>query len=239
MLFLDRAFCRAALLAVFCVAIPSAEAQVWNLNSDFGSGMNSAGSPWVIGEYSGGVVTPYQYNDTGSISSGNASTTFDLWGDAQQTSDLTGGFVWKNTGSTQAYDILPGTVSLESDNGTPSVTWVAPTSGYYDVQTAIGGSTSADAFGTGNKNALSSVFLEGNTALSGTADLATNTESWSLTDVYLAQGTDLTLYVPQNYGSGNTDAASFNIQAVPEPFTMVLGIAGVGLAVRRRARRTA
>jgi hypothetical protein len=75
---------------------------------------------------------------------------------------------------------------------------------------------------------VASIYLnsEGNTGLWYSANT-----SWTSTAPYV--GEDISVeYLLTSGNQLDVDAAS--LQAVPEPFTMTLGIAGVGLAVRRR-----
>jgi hypothetical protein len=190
----------------------------WDLAGDWNPPANPNGT-WSYGQISGagGAFTPLPW-----IPVSGSPVADGIYG-AGNPSAPTGGFVFKNTGLVPAYGTAPGQVSLESDNGSAAVQWTAPATGKYDLSVAIGGTTAADSFGTGNAFAqFAGLDINGNVLTPNS--FVNNIKSWDINNVSLIAGETIDAYVlnPGYSGSGNTQTA-FTVTAVPEPSTYLAG----------------
>jgi hypothetical protein len=98
----------AAISLVLLAFNANVQADTFDLATDFFSA-NQVGSPWELGYYDANGNFSQFTNFNGSNAWSGGSTD-----------------IWLNTGSTAAYGILPGNISLHADNGTPVARFVAP-----------------------------------------------------------------------------------------------------------------
>ena len=203
-----------AAIALIAMSVVSTFGQTWDLSGDW-SWPNNPNGPWLYGQIVSGTFVPL------------SPTAANQYGDYT----TTGAFIYKNTVSYLAYGIDPNHVSLECDFGTPALEWVTPVSGFYLLNVNIGGTRSVDGGGSGNAHAASSVLSLNWVDQTGSYDSSGNIISWNLSGFYLNAGDILETYIPENYGSGNTQTQITITSIAPAPEPSVVVLSGLGLAV--------
>ena len=199
----------------------TAGAQTWNLTNDFSPPSNPNGA-WSYAEYAGGTFENLTWQPTAGVYA---------VGPVLQD----GAFIYKNTTGSPAYGIDPGQISLESDWGTAVARWTAPTTGIYDINVAIGGTTATEGGGYGNNFAQYGGLNIGLVSQADTS-FTNNVKTWTLTDVHLTGGQTVDAFVANpGYANGGNTQTSFTVAAVPEPAQFaVVGFGILGLLIRRR-----
>lgn len=198
----------------------SAQATTWNLAGDFSASTNPNGA-WTYGYEQSFNSTIITYSNP-------------AWNDP--TNNYLGTpALWKNTGSTTAYGVAPGEVSLHpGSHGEFSIArWTSSITGYVDL---------TGYFGAGDIHPMSYYITKnsGLTLFSDPNDI--NTKSFSLsTLVGIGDTIDFMVGVGPHgdYYYGNTPVSA-NIAPVPEPGTMVLlgmGVFGVAVYGKRRKNK--
>ncbi len=186
-----------------------AQAQSWSLSGDW-NGISNPNGPWNYGSLTGSTYA--------SLGAGNG-----FYGTNP------GVFIYKNEGVANV-GIDPGQVSLESNYGTPDVRFIAPITGLYVLDLAVGGTTSYEDTGYGNFNADRAGLLVNGVSIPDTGS-GGNVYSWDLTEPLVA-GNTVDVYVGGNYGGGDTQTI-FTV-SVPEPTSMGLAAGAFSLLLVRR-----
>jgi hypothetical protein len=208
-----------ALIALAFTLLPEATAlgQTYSLSGDW-NGVANPNGVWSYGYLTGGTFTSFGTGN-GAYATDNGYLAF-----------------YKNTGTSAAYGIDPGQVSLEADGGTPDARFIAPISGNYQLVLDIGGTTADEGGGYGNADAANGRLLVDGSLVAGSYDSASNIMSWNLNES-LSAGAIVDAYVGAGYGAGNTQTV-FQI-SVPEPASLsLLMMCGIGLLGRRRHGQT-
>jgi hypothetical protein len=205
----------------------AAQATTWDLTSQYqAAAANGVNGAWSYGEISGG--------NGGTFSSlGWTPVVSPLAAGIYGTGN--GAFVYQNTASFAAYGIAPGQVTLESDLGNAAVQWTAPSTGVYDIVAAIGGTTATEWNGYGNNFAqFAGLNING---VSQGSSLVNNVKNWDITDVSLAAGQTIDVYVLNpGYANGGNTQTELAITSVPDGGMTIslLGGALAGLGALRR-----
>jgi len=227
----------AAIVMLFLIAAPMAQAASWNLADDY-STANTAGSAWTFGWESsvGGTFTQYDYFYT----NGNNSLQ---WIDSSISSGYSIPAVWKNTSTdyTTIDGVAYGQVSLHpGESGQFSVVkWTASSAGTYTV---------SYSFGAGDAGSMSYYIVIDGVVYQYWLDDA-SIESGTIT-LILAVGDTIEFIVGANINDGyyflygNTPltvtitGSDPEAEAVPEPAAMLLlGFGLAGLAAARKIFR--
>lgn len=143
-----------------------------------------------------------------------------------------GSNIWKNVSSSTGYGVGAGEVSLHpgSNGALAVIRWTAPTSGTI---------TASGFFGSGDLGSMSYYISVNGTTTSQWINDA-KTENFSFSQVVSAgDKIDFIVGVGSNgWGWGNTPLSLTITQAVPEPETYALMMAGLGLigAIARRRK---
>ncbi len=148
-------------------------------------------------------------------------------------------FIYKRDAAGTDYGIESGEVSLESDWGSASVRWTAPTDGVYTFKIDVGGSTASGPGGYGNNFAqYAGVRINGVDEASGA--FVNNVRGWNFSVNLTAGSTVDTFVLNPGFASGGNTQTKILVTAVPEPASALLLALGIGgLALRRQRRRTA
>lgn len=145
-----------------------------------------------------------------------------------------GANIWKNLGSSTAYGVASGDVSLHpgSSGAFAVIRWTAPTSGTI---------TASGFFGSGDLGSMS-YYISVNGATTSQWINDAKTENFSFSQVVNA-GDKIDFIVgvgASGWGWGNTPLSLTITQAVPEPESYALMMAGLGLiGVIARRRKSA
>jgi len=189
----------------------------WNLAADWDANVNHANpnGAWSYGQMVGGAFSTQPWSP---VVADNTPGYYGVAGNY-----AAGAFVYQVTSAWATYGVNPGQVSIESDWGTAAVEWTAPSRGIYDIAVAIGGTTAIEQGpqgqdrGNGNVHASTAELNIGGANQTGSYSSTANVISWDLNGELLSAGETIIAYVPEDYGSGNNQAASFTVTAVPEP----------------------
>lgn len=200
------------------VAIASAHALVWDAAADFGLSSNPNGV-WSYGWWDNGMQ-----NSTSTAT----GTPFDWW-------MTPNGYptVGKNGQNYTAFGIQPGHLSLECDFSTPVLRFTVPTTGQYQINLTVGGTTEWINGGFGN-NWVAYSFLYVNGYLIPETSFVGNVKTWTIGSVNLA-GDTIDARMSNHYGGGNTDTM-MTVTLVPEPGS-ILSLTGLALVAAMRRRR--
>jgi hypothetical protein len=209
-------------VSFFCVLghVSVVRAQSWSLSGNW-DGVSNPNGPWNYGYLSGSTY--------GSLGQGNNGA----YGYSNYLNS-SGAFIYKNQNSVANVGIDPGQISLESNFGTPDVRFVAPVSGVYVLDLAVGGTTSYEDTGYGNFNADRAGLLVNGVSIPYSSS-AGNVYSWDLSEP-LAAGNTVDVYVGVGYGGGDTQAI-FTV-SVPEPTSVGLAAGAFSLPLIRRHKKT-
>ncbi len=173
----------------------------WDLANNFSYGTNPSGA-FTYGQIVNGSFQKF----TNVIFDGSVNQ----WAinDAVVGQDAT---IWMNQYGSAFRGAGPGAVSLSSDAGTPDARFTAPSTGAYDINVQMGGSTAVSPMGgSGNADVANARLYINGVAQTGT--LSNNVMSWQLIQVRLKQGDTVDAVVLQNQGAtGGNVATSFSV----------------------------